>query len=410
MKKIKEKLKYDKKAITLISLVITIVVLLILAGISITMLTNENGILTQAKNAKENTEIAEEKEELELLYTNILLYFNTNKEIDVNIPIKFKEELDKKGKYDTIILGDSFVVINKLTNAVYELNGEKIEYKGKKQIFINSEPIMMSRDETKAFWKEEIRNRITGIETKPYIIIPDNVFKDEIWDISYAQDKSVMAWIENRKGNEYILVIGSNGKTKIRSGRGLFSKFLNVTTIDISALDFTTTSSFSYMFSSCENLESVQLKGIDTSQIQDMSYMFNCCKKIKSIDLSSWNTEKLVIMQAMFYNCSNLTDININSLNTSKVINMHTTFAYCSKLEKINLSKLDVSNVEMFDMTFRGCTNLKNLNIDGWNVSKAKSLQGMFMTCSSLEKINLKNFNTKNVTRYGRYVLWMQST
>ena len=51
-----------KSGITLITLVITIIVLLILAGVSIATLTGENGILTQAGNAKENTERAEEDE------------------------------------------------------------------------------------------------------------------------------------------------------------------------------------------------------------------------------------------------------------------------------------------------------------------------------------------------------------
>lgn len=41
MEKVKEELKY-KKGITLISLVVTIVVLLILAGVSIGMLTGDN--------------------------------------------------------------------------------------------------------------------------------------------------------------------------------------------------------------------------------------------------------------------------------------------------------------------------------------------------------------------------------
>ena len=52
--------------ITLIALVITIIVLLILAGVSIAMLTGNNGILTQAKLAKENTAAAEEKEKQDL--------------------------------------------------------------------------------------------------------------------------------------------------------------------------------------------------------------------------------------------------------------------------------------------------------------------------------------------------------
>ncbi len=52
--------------ITLIALVITIIVLLILAGVSISMLTGENGILTQAQNAKEETEKAQEDELIKL--------------------------------------------------------------------------------------------------------------------------------------------------------------------------------------------------------------------------------------------------------------------------------------------------------------------------------------------------------
>lgn len=58
MKKIKK-----EKAITLIALVITIVVLLILAGVSISMLTGENGILSKALKSKEETEIGSRKEE-----------------------------------------------------------------------------------------------------------------------------------------------------------------------------------------------------------------------------------------------------------------------------------------------------------------------------------------------------------
>lgn len=42
----------NQKGITLIALVITIIVLLILAGVSIAMLTGDNGILTRAGDAK----------------------------------------------------------------------------------------------------------------------------------------------------------------------------------------------------------------------------------------------------------------------------------------------------------------------------------------------------------------------
>ena len=49
MKYSKDKFKYNINGITLIALVITIIVLLILAGVSITMLTGNNGILTLSK-------------------------------------------------------------------------------------------------------------------------------------------------------------------------------------------------------------------------------------------------------------------------------------------------------------------------------------------------------------------------
>lgn len=52
----------NRKGITLIALVLTIIVLLILAGVSISMLTIHNGILTQAQNAKNRTEEAQENE------------------------------------------------------------------------------------------------------------------------------------------------------------------------------------------------------------------------------------------------------------------------------------------------------------------------------------------------------------
>ena len=66
--------KFKKnKGITLIALVVTIVVLLILAGISISMLTGQNGILNRASEAKEKTEKAQADEEETIKnYENIM--------------------------------------------------------------------------------------------------------------------------------------------------------------------------------------------------------------------------------------------------------------------------------------------------------------------------------------------------
>ena len=57
--------------ITLIALVVTIVVLIILAAVSISMLTGENGIITQAQNSKEESEIGKEKEMVSLAVSSL---------------------------------------------------------------------------------------------------------------------------------------------------------------------------------------------------------------------------------------------------------------------------------------------------------------------------------------------------
>ena len=60
------KIKNSKKGITLIALVVTIIVLLILASVSIAMLTGENGIIKKATTSKEKTSEAEVEENISL--------------------------------------------------------------------------------------------------------------------------------------------------------------------------------------------------------------------------------------------------------------------------------------------------------------------------------------------------------
>ena len=70
-------LRKNNRGITLIALVVTIIVILILAGISISMLTGQNGILNRAANAKEKTEIASIDEQRKLAQAEALM--NTEK-------------------------------------------------------------------------------------------------------------------------------------------------------------------------------------------------------------------------------------------------------------------------------------------------------------------------------------------
>lgn len=58
----KHKQKIKERGITLIALVITIIVLLILAGVTLVALTGDSGILSNAEKAKDDYKVAEEKE------------------------------------------------------------------------------------------------------------------------------------------------------------------------------------------------------------------------------------------------------------------------------------------------------------------------------------------------------------
>ena len=84
-------MKKENKGITLIALVITIIVLLILAGVSIATLTGENGILTKANEAKDKTNIANVKE---MAQTDILGYQAENESEEITIG-QLKDVLSK---------------------------------------------------------------------------------------------------------------------------------------------------------------------------------------------------------------------------------------------------------------------------------------------------------------------------
>lgn len=89
----------NQKGITLIALVITIIVLLILAGVSIAMLTGNNGILTQANNSNYESRKAEmvEKANMELnaAYSKILAGEKLTTEDGTNAKTNIGDELAK---------------------------------------------------------------------------------------------------------------------------------------------------------------------------------------------------------------------------------------------------------------------------------------------------------------------------
>ena len=86
-------MKKNTKGITLITLVVTTIVLLILAGVSISMLTGQNGILTQAQSAKTTTENKSAEEKVKLAVMSARTRTETaSLELD-----KLKEEITNQG-------------------------------------------------------------------------------------------------------------------------------------------------------------------------------------------------------------------------------------------------------------------------------------------------------------------------
>ena len=108
--------------ITLIALIITVIVLLILAGVTISTLTGENGLLSKAGDAKSQSEIAEEKD---IISISAIQAQAENKQGNLE-ENKFSEALytnSKTGNKASIIASDigSFTVKFE-SNRYYEVN------------------------------------------------------------------------------------------------------------------------------------------------------------------------------------------------------------------------------------------------------------------------------------------------
>ena len=95
----------NKKGITLIALVVTIVVLLILAGVSINLVLDNNGIIAKSKDARNSAIESDEKEKVEMAYVSAAL----KKLGDTVTAEELQEELDSSvgtGKTDVTTNGD----------------------------------------------------------------------------------------------------------------------------------------------------------------------------------------------------------------------------------------------------------------------------------------------------------------
>ena len=156
MRKTMEKMK-EKKAITLIALVVTIAVILILAGITVGMVTSDNGVLKETKNAKQQAEIDNEKSIVERAK---MLAMMRSKNGAITYEIFEPALKDEAGKISTDVsnAGDTIEVLFKESNRYYEIDQDGNV----------SEPQEVVKDE----YAGDITKggRCDGSEEKPYEI------------------------------------------------------------------------------------------------------------------------------------------------------------------------------------------------------------------------------------------------
>ena len=162
------------KGITLIALIITIIILLILAGITIGTLTGDNSLINQAGEAKEETEIASEKEVIEKATVEAMgknKYGNIEEE-------QLQEAMDGEtgdGKTEVESVGEEFEVLFIESNRYYivDENGTIKEYE-----------IAVTDPYPGDITKDENGNTLDG-EDKPYQI---NCIEDLMeWSQNYTK-------------------------------------------------------------------------------------------------------------------------------------------------------------------------------------------------------------------------------
>lgn len=190
------KYNYKKnKGITLVALVITIIILLILAGITITQLT-QNGLFEKAKLAKDKYEEAEAREKLETVIFALQADKYTKSEYNEG---KYIDEKIKENKMtangDIIIVGDyQFLIDRSVPKIIADLG------KGKGQI---SEDIEISTNETTNSTYTGVTIKIEVISEKEITSITIN--NQEIKNIEKQDGKYIAETLVSSNGNYNII-------------------------------------------------------------------------------------------------------------------------------------------------------------------------------------------------------------
>lgn len=367
--RINRKLK-NKKGITLIALVVTIVVLLILAGVSVSVVADKNGIIQNSQETKEQTRAAMVEKERDLWKLEEQIYQSDSEKETLE---KVLERLEKEN-----------TITKEEKQAILE-TGE-VTIAGKTIIFIDGTIVACGNEEDSADGSFLGNTSIKRGDIEQINIITalngHDANDEKTWDISERKNGRYLAWYEDKDNNNFWEVtIAGNGRVKLNKSAKLLFKALGTY---------------------AGKIEMNGIENLDTSEVTDMSYMFTDGSQYTDLDLSSFDTSNVTTMSGMFYGCSKLTNLNLANFDTKNVVKLTNLFNGCSAIENINLSSFDTSNVTKMYAMFGNCENLKNVNLKNFDTSKVTDMEAMFFNCKSLSKIDLSNFNTSSVERLKR--------
>ena len=106
----------NQKGITLVALVITIIVLLILAGVTLAMISGQDGILTKAVNAKKDNEIGAAKDEVALRVNELIADYYEDRYVTNTVTATGGiTDINSVGQY---VVENFSITGNKTTNGV----------------------------------------------------------------------------------------------------------------------------------------------------------------------------------------------------------------------------------------------------------------------------------------------------
>ena len=368
----------NKKGITLIALVVTIVVLLILAGVTVSLILDENGIIAKSKDARARWNNAQMNEEKNM------------GEIDKTVDEIVYNKIDPTEMYAVLYSDGTLVFYQKTENILNERNGATIV----KQTENISDTQELSEDELKAllFW------------------IGDQEQADQITSVVIAEEiapKSTKKLFRDLKNIENIIGLNKLNTCNVTTMHDMFRNCSNLKSVDLSTFNTEKVTTMYAMFAYCTRIENINMSSFNTKEVTNMSAMFYNCGQLKQLDVNNFNTENVTTMASMFANCSNLEKLDISNWKTANVEDMSWMFAgedYGNPPNTMNIKQiigienLDVSNVKTMDRMFRHCHELTSLDLHKWNVSNVEIMRQMFNSCTSLSKLNIENWNKCNVT------------